>query len=394
MNVVFISTAQYPNGGAAANRHMAYAKGLLEAGHDVSFVLLSEQKQPYQEYSNDGIKYYCAFPKPPKNNKGKLGILITQVRYISAAKREILKIHKNSKIGALVLLNTYILELIPLIWMAKINSIKVLHERTEYPFVSVRKKMIDRIELYIYTSYVLRKFNGIYVISNSLKIYFDKILDNKIPTKVINMVVDPNRFKTIETETKDIYRYITYCGTINDEKDGVDILVKAFGSALRSNKLASDVKLILIGNYIDEIFKVRLNKIIDDEKCRNNILFTGDVETNKIPGLLNNASALVLARPKSLQAEGGFPTKLGEYLATGKPVIITNVGEINLFLRDGYNAFIAEPGDVNSFAEKIIEVFSDYTKALVIGQQGKALVEKEFNYYHQAVELAHFIESL
>ena len=48
---------------------------------------------------------------------------------------------------------------------------------------------------------------------------------------------------------------------------------------------------------------------------------------------------LVLARPDNIQAKGGFPTKLGEYLATGNPVVVTKVGEIPNYLIDGVNAF-------------------------------------------------------
>ena len=114
----------------------------------------------------------------------------------------------------------------------------------------------------------------------------------------------------------------------------------------------------------------------------------------KVPPLLNNASALALARPYNKQSEGGVPTKLGEYLATGKPVIITDTGEISLFLKDGYNAFIAKPGDIDSFSDKISEVFADYPRALVIGKNGRLLTENEFNYLEQARKLAFFIESL
>ena len=52
---------------------------------------------------------------------------------------------------------------------------------------------------------------------------------------------------------------------------------------------------------------------------------------------------MALARPTNKQAEGGFPTKLGEYLATGNTVVVTNVGEIGEFLHDKVNAFVSDP---------------------------------------------------
>ena len=87
----------------------------------------------------------------------------------------------------------------------------------------------------------------------------------------------------------------------------------------------------------------------------NKVIITGSVKRNEIPALLCNSDILALARPDNKQAEGGFPTKLGEYLATGNLVVVTNVGEIGLFLEDRKNAFISEPGSPEKFSEKLRE---------------------------------------
>ncbi len=44
MNLIFVSGNQYPDGGAAVNRHLAYVKGLKESGHEIEFILLQNQK--------------------------------------------------------------------------------------------------------------------------------------------------------------------------------------------------------------------------------------------------------------------------------------------------------------------------------------------------------------
>lgn len=70
----------------------------------------------------------------------------------------------------------------------------------------------------------------------------------------------------------------------------------------------------------------------------------GDVHRDKVPELLCRSKILALARPDNLQSEGGFPTKLGEYLSTGNLVIITDVGDIPFYLKDGESALIAKAG--------------------------------------------------
>jgi glycosyltransferase involved in cell wall biosynthesis len=102
---------------------------------------------------------------------------------------------------------------------------------------------------------------------------------------------------------------------------------------------------------------------------------------------------LALARPRSLQAQGGFPTKLGEYLATGNPVVVTKVGDIPLYLTDNETAFLAEPNDVDSFAKKIEFVLSNPDIAMKVGEAGKRLTQEVFNYKYQANNIVEFISS-
>jgi glycosyltransferase involved in cell wall biosynthesis len=69
-------------------------------------------------------------------------------------------------------------------------------------------------------------------------------------------------------------------------------------------------------------------KLIREYRLEGRIQWKGEVPRDQIPAILQHASLLVLPRPESKQAQGGFPTKLGEYLATGNPVCSTRVGEI------------------------------------------------------------------
>lgn len=103
---------------------------------------------------------------------------------------------------------------------------------------------------------------------------------------------------------------------------------------------------------------------------------------------------LVLARPNNKQSEAGFPTKLGEYLATGKPVVVTRVGEIPEYLEDQVNAFIANPGDAGNFALKMKQVMLNYDKALNIGHAGRQLAHTTFNSTFQGNELAGWLKHL
>lgn len=108
--------------------------------------------------------------------------------------------------------------------------------------------------------------------------------------------------------------------------------------------------------------------------------------------MLKNAEVLALDRPDNLQAKYGFPTKLGEYLLTENPVVITSVGDIPKFLKDGVSALIAKPFDSEDFSSKLIWALNNREEAEIIGKNGKDIAVKSFNSFSETRKLVDFID--
>jgi len=390
LNIVILSSDKYPDGGASANRHLAYSKGLCELGNMVTFILLGPQKDGRASFEIDGTQFIITFKKNPFSDLFKNHGSLISVPSIPGGRTQLKKLINKSEVDLVILLDTHLWMLLPFLKLCKRHGIKVLHERTEYPDVALKRGLVGRLHYSLYRRFVLERINGLFVISEALKKHFEGQVKT-IPVQVINMIVDPARFRSQDCNQDIKSRYIAYCGAMDIEKDGVDILIRAFGKALEQIHNTGDLKLVLIGEVPEPNLLEKYNTLMKESNCEGRVQFTGYVNRESIPGLLNNAAALALARPKSKQAEGGFPTKLGEYLATGKPTIITNTGEIGRFLRDGENAFIAIPDNVDSFAGKIVEVFNHYQEATCIGLKGYDLVQSDFNYLQQAKKLNRFI---
>jgi glycosyltransferase involved in cell wall biosynthesis len=64
-------------------------------------------------------------------------------------------------------------------------------------------------------------------------------------------------------------------------------------------------------------------------------------------------------------------------------VVVTNVGEIELFFKDKQNAYISEPNSAEKFSQKLREALLN-NNPQQIGNEGKKLVYNEFNYLIQA----------
>lgn len=251
------------------------------------------------------------------------------------------------------------------------SNCKVFHERTEHPEVFKASPIEYFNKKYLKS---LSNVDGLIVISTALKDFFVEI---GIPSKkihILNMVVDASRFSGI-SKSGEKERYIAYCGTATNNKDGVDVLIRSFALVA---EVISDVKLYIIGDAPKDEMTGNA-KLVADLNIQNHVVFTGKKKSTEIPQLLKDAEVLVLARPDNLQAKYGFPTKLGEYLMTANPVVVTKTSDIPLFLKDGESALLAEPGNCREISDKIIWALNNNVEANTIGTRGKQVAMTAFN---------------
>ncbi len=201
------------------------------------------------------------------------------------------------------------------------------------------------------------------------------------------MTVDLARFKDVQPAALRV-PYIAYVGALNNKKDGIDILIKAFSRIAQSHDKWT---LYLVGGYQHDVNIQR--GFINELSLQGRVVYLGEKKRDEIPPILMGADLLVLPRPDSRQAQGGFPTKLGEYLASGNPVCATKVGEIPDYLTDNVNVYFAEAGDINSLTDAMLRALTNRTEARRIGLNGRQVAEKHFNMDIQAQILFDFLES-
>jgi glycosyltransferase involved in cell wall biosynthesis len=208
---------------------------------------------------------------------------------------------------------------------------------------------------------------------------------NKHTQKLLT-VVDPDFFSTTKPSPYP-FPYIGYCGTISGNKDGVPILIEAFA---KITTLFPEIKLVLVGNNNKAAIQDTL-QAIENFGVQDKVIFTGLVERDMMPVILCNAQILVVAKPDNEQNSGNFPIKIGEYLATGVPIVVTSVGEIPQFVKDGESGYLAQPGSAEDFAKKMQEALSNPQQAVLAGQKGKTIALNQFHYKIQAKIMADYI---
>ncbi len=391
MNILIVTNYPFPHGLAQTNRVIAMAKGLLHAGADVNVVVskateLGKVKNTEARGCYQGIKFTYATGTPIRPN-GKVGRAMLYYKGIMGMLRLIVKENKAQKIDMLFMgvhsnFLTYIVFL-----LSRFLAIKYIQERSEYPFLSYSEKIMGRFRLGVYLRFICTRFDGFIVISKALETYFKPYLKKDAKMHLMPILVELERFNKTVAPSRNV---ITYCGSMQGIKDGVLILIEAF------SKIAArfpETQLQLIGSTDFKEFTL-MQERITELNLTPRIEFTGLVEREEMPRLLQESRILALARPPGKQAEGGFPTKLGEYLATARLSVVTGVGDIPEYLVHGTNALLAEPGSIPDFAKQLEYGLLHEDEQKTIGREGRRLAENVFNYTIQGEKLVQWLNTL
>jgi glycosyltransferase involved in cell wall biosynthesis len=387
--VIFGDSFTFPEGNAATNRVHTYAKGFLENGIEVHIICFTNEYNSLEDNNISGIYFYHPFKQ---KNRSKYFIVRRWerlVKYFNTVKL-IRKINKSDKIIAVncwtLLLSTHLFAF----FLAKYARTVLISEHSEHPLRNYQGSIFREIQGKIKSYLEAMLCDGIFCISQYL-IEFYKIMGVRQKRLfLVPSTVDTERFGTFNSSPLP-FQYILYCGGLTLVKDGVDILIKSFA---RISEIHPQIDLVFIGKGETETTELLLKDLVNSLNINKRVHFLGQLSRTDVPAYLTNAKILALARPRSLVADAGFPSKLTEYLASGIPVVVTEVGEIPVYLSDNINAFLAKPDSVDAFAGRLDFVLSNYEFAENVAAKGRELTNTVFNYNYQAKRMLNFINSI
>lgn len=400
INIAVLSIYSFPFGGAATNRILAYCKGLIANGVNVDiFIPHTTDYLPVKETlpdsgSYEGIRYFYSSGRYRSEYKVLRGLArATKFRqfygYISSWKN-ICQQSKIKKYSCIIISTDLIPSLLIYSLLAKKINAKSVFIFDEFP-IPIRHKLKDAIpkwKTFLY-KIVLKNIDAYISISEKLKHYYCNISSK--PSFVLPVICDVSRFYSANCDnilkTK---KYLCYMGNMELSKDDVDNIIKAFAIITKDNK---DLELHLYGSHNLQTNDY-LKKLIISLGLSDCALLKGRVASADVPQILCNAFILVSSQPNTVRASGGFPTKLGEYLATGIPALLTDVGENSKYVKDSEHVFFVKPNDTQAYAKKLEYIIDNYTEALNIAKNGKEFILEQYSHIQQGKRLAAFLSNL
>jgi glycosyltransferase involved in cell wall biosynthesis len=390
MNIVIFGDAfSFPEGEASANRVHTYAKGFYENGSNAHVICFASKYDSADDGIINGIYYYHPFGQSKRNKYFLVRRWQKLLKYFNTLKL-FKRIDRKDKINVIIVY-TMLLQTHLFGWfLSRIYKSKFLIESGEHPLRLYQDGFLRKQQGLMKLKIESRSCDGILCISQFLINFYNK---RGIPHHMLFLVpstVDTERFRSSFTPPL-TFQYISYCGGLTASKDGVNILIESFE---RISQKYQDINLVLIGKGDSIEDEMNFKDLVGNLNINKRVFFLGFLPRTKIPEYLNNAKILALARPRSMVADAGFPSKLTEYLATGVPVVVTKVGEIPIYLKDNENSFLSEPDSVEDFAEKLDFVLGNYEYAKEVAKKGKELTDTVFHYKYQAKRIIEFINSI
>lgn len=387
--IIFGDSFTFPEGNAATNRVYTFARGFSENGINTHVICFQNEYPDNCNGVTDGIKYYHPFNQTKRNSFFIVRRWLKLLKYFRTFSL-VRKIHKEEKIIAINLYTYRLLTHLYAFVLARFFKTKILFDRCEHPLQFYHDNVFEQTSAKLKLVLETKLSDGMFCISNYLIDFYKKRGFDQSRLFLVPSTVDTERFNK-QINSPLAYSYILYCGSLTILKDGVNILIESFK---RISEKYPEINLVLIGKGDSVSDEIMIKDLVMKLNIGKRVIFLGQVPRTEIPAYLCNAKILALARPESIVADAGFPSKLTEYLATGNPVVVTIVGEIPQYLKDNETAFLTEPGSINAFANKLDYVLGNYESAKRIGINGKELTSTIFNYNFQSKRMITFIESL
>ena len=356
LNKVLIVTSEpFPNGNAPSKRIINYCLGFNDNNYLSEVIVI----KPNQFMQNNNFNYKGEFNSIKYFYPGKVvignskNIFSRQFQYqyslITSFFYLVKKMLTDNRPKIIIFYGDIPLFEYALNFIAKMFKIKTFKEESEHPLIKYTnfKYIPNKIASFIYMKLIYKSYSSILVMTTALYNYF---LNNSFKESNILLI---NNFVRINAEIKKnpaTQNYFAFCGSLDNQKDGILFLLESLCIVKKSYPNT----VLKVAGFANKENLTLFHDKINFLKLTRNVEYVGHLSSSQTDSLISNAIGLLSARPNSLQASFGFPTKVLEYFATGNPVITTNTGDLKLFLKDNINSYVVDCNSLNNFHEKWI----------------------------------------
>lgn len=178
--------------------------------------------------------------------------------------------------------------------------------------------------------------------------------------------------------------WVSYAGTLSACYD-LETLVNAMALVQKSHP---EAKLQILGDGSE-----RENLKAAAQSCGASVTFYGYLPYDQMAAWLSKSDITINSLVE--KAAQSIVTKIGDYLAAGKPMVNTSCSkEFRAKVEaDGFGVNV-KPGDAEGMARVLVDLIEDSSRRAQMGEKARAIAEEQFDRPHSYLKTVRLIEGL
>jgi glycosyltransferase involved in cell wall biosynthesis len=405
MNVVIAGNFWFPRGTASAARVRNLALGLRDCGARVHVMSMAPHPrlEGARRGEHQGVTYECASPlvaavsgwrdegrSIPRLRRG----LLDRVRWFGGlyaaagvARRRLRRLIEEGGCELLVAYDRSVLRMAPLASLCRARGVAALLDVVED---AGRRRALSPLywDARAGLSSAPRHFDGLTVISSGLAAAYRARGCTR--TLVLPALAAWPQLPPPCPLGGATFR-LTYVGALLP-RDAPEMLFETMRVLAGQGR---PVSLDVVGHHEGTERGRRFERQVnEDPLLRRHVSFRGSLSDAALGAQLSGSHGLVLTRRDAPAETLAFPTRLVEYLSHGRPVFVSDVGDVSRYLHDGEDVALLHPRDPLWAAAAIAAVAARPDRGAELGRRGRAAGARAFDRKAHAARLLEFAAGL
>jgi len=168
---------------------------------------------------------------------------------------------------------------------------------------------------------------------------------------------------------------VGFLGTFQGD---LDIVIKSF---VKVKKVIPDSYLLIIGRP-----STWIKTVVADAGISASYIEAGRCSDEMLPQFLACVDVLTLPLKENLASATRWPNRIGEYMACGRPIVVSNIGDTAKVVANNKIGMVAGT-DIDSFADTIVKLLQDVPLAQDMGKKARDLACSKYAWALQAAKL-------
>lgn len=375
MTIFILGVNGFPYGSARTEKLKLIGKSLVNENAEVTFICNSWGVFKKGELKCHGSHENISYIYTSKTSHRPSSFIGRRIAKLRGNLSEIYFLLTHKCDSSIVSITSGMFFLLFKYWIvSRIKGFKIYypHHEEEEVFLNGNPSILKRVNLYFFKRFAFNIIDGAFPISKYLEDHI-RHKNPSLPLLRIPPLCDFDYFKHANNGEKNTENYFLYCGSAA-YREVMEFIIESF--EITNEK---DFYLYIVSSGSIKNIKKLKSKIAHSSKSEK-IKFFGFLDYNSLINKYIHANALLIPLRETIQDIARFPHKIGEYTASGNPIITTNNGEIPHYFTHLKDAVIAPVYNTAEYAKCMQYIIDNPESSKQIGMNGYSVGMTYFNY--------------